>query len=170
MDCEEIQARLNAYVDGELSPERRREVDQHLGACQGCRARIESLLQLGIALHDLQVPPVPEGFAARLGKVAERRAFRESQRKSGRRLRSGPVQWFAALSVPMRAAACGAVLLAFLLGSVLGGEVFVSSGREIPPPGTQSTFGLEWFGPTQPGSVGWAYLSFTSDSRAGGTR
>ncbi|MCR4427864.1 MAG: PEGA domain-containing protein [Caldiserica bacterium] len=34
---------INAYLDGELSPEKERRVSEHLSSCQKCRERVESL-------------------------------------------------------------------------------------------------------------------------------
>ncbi|MFP2908626.1 anti-sigma factor family protein, partial [Pyxidicoccus sp. 3LFB2] len=39
---------LTAYVDGELPPARRVEVEAHLGACAGCRA-MHALLGTAVA-------------------------------------------------------------------------------------------------------------------------
>lgn len=34
--CREVQARLSDYLDGELGPAGRRQVDEHLAACDVC--------------------------------------------------------------------------------------------------------------------------------------
>jgi anti-sigma factor RsiW len=41
-NCEEIEASLAAYVEGQCAPAERAGVDAHLGACPPCRARVAS--------------------------------------------------------------------------------------------------------------------------------
>jgi tetratricopeptide (TPR) repeat protein len=38
--------RLSEYLDGDLSDEERRQVSEHLAACEGCRATLEELRQI----------------------------------------------------------------------------------------------------------------------------
>jgi anti-sigma factor RsiW len=42
-DCKELFARLSAYLDGELSPENRSELEEHICGCPPCIEFIESL-------------------------------------------------------------------------------------------------------------------------------
>ncbi len=42
-DCEELFARLSAYLDGELSSEARTEIEEHLCGCPPCIEFVESL-------------------------------------------------------------------------------------------------------------------------------
>lgn len=55
---------LGAYLDGELSPARRRQVANHLESCPQCQAELEALSQLSSML---KADPLPEtlGPAAR---------------------------------------------------------------------------------------------------------
>jgi anti-sigma factor RsiW len=39
--CIELTDMLSAYLDGEVSPEQRRRIDEHLKGCAGCRAAVE---------------------------------------------------------------------------------------------------------------------------------
>jgi len=41
--CKEVFARLSAYIDGELTPEDRRELEEHLCGCAPCVAFLDSL-------------------------------------------------------------------------------------------------------------------------------
>lgn len=43
---------LNAYYDGELKGGRLRQVEDHLAACEACRAELESLRELSVWLHE----------------------------------------------------------------------------------------------------------------------
>jgi predicted anti-sigma-YlaC factor YlaD len=49
---EHIQEWLNAYLDGELSGARLRQVESHLADCGICRAELDELQQLSALLHD----------------------------------------------------------------------------------------------------------------------
>jgi hypothetical protein len=57
----------------------------------------------------------------------------------------------------MRVTACAMVLLACLLGVFMSKEL--SGNRQVLPAEEVSLDGFEWFDPTPPGSLGYAYLS-----------
>jgi anti-sigma factor RsiW len=42
-NCREVFARLSAYIDGELTPENRRELEEHLCGCAPCVEFVDSL-------------------------------------------------------------------------------------------------------------------------------
>ena len=63
MDHETIQDLLSSYLDGDLSPDERQQVDAHLAECEACREEL-ALLELTLAaLHDLPELEAPAGFA-----------------------------------------------------------------------------------------------------------
>ncbi len=72
MDHEAIQELLSSYVDGDLSPEQRRLVEEHLERCAACREDLHLLRETLDALHDLPDLRAPAGFTeavlARLGE------------------------------------------------------------------------------------------------------
>jgi anti-sigma factor RsiW len=61
MSCQEAQALLNAYVDGELDLVRSLEIEKHLEGCPACARTVENHQTLGNALragsHYYQAPP-----------------------------------------------------------------------------------------------------------------
>lgn len=63
MNHEAVQERLSSYLDGDLSPEERAEVQAHLDGCDECREELELLKVTLDALHDLPVLAAPDGFA-----------------------------------------------------------------------------------------------------------
>lgn len=71
MDCERTRELLNAYLDGELPPDRRADVDAHLCDCAACAAALGELEGLNRAIATLAGAAVPEGFAARVREAAE---------------------------------------------------------------------------------------------------
>ena len=60
MICQDLQARLSAFVDGELTPDERREVLMHLDGCAACRLIARDLERLRAAARELGPiePPV----------------------------------------------------------------------------------------------------------------
>ena len=51
MRCLDVQMELQAYADGELSPERAALLEQHLTGCDGCRAELARLQVVVAALE-----------------------------------------------------------------------------------------------------------------------
>ena len=60
---EEFEALLDAFVDGELSPEELRAVQDHLNTCPDCRAYVDDALAIRAAFPTVEETQVPEGFA-----------------------------------------------------------------------------------------------------------
>jgi anti-sigma factor (TIGR02949 family) len=46
MNCEESDRFLDAYLDGELEPDKRAELDQHLAGCPECKQKLDRSRQL----------------------------------------------------------------------------------------------------------------------------
>ncbi len=65
MTCPEIQDRLSAYLDGELTPEARLQVAEHIQTCAACQAELTLLERLEEALGALKAP-VPLDLAERV--------------------------------------------------------------------------------------------------------
>ena len=61
--CAATAAALGAYVDGGLTPSATARIDQHLAACDSCRARATELEDVGRSLRTV-APPIPAGLAA----------------------------------------------------------------------------------------------------------
>lgn len=68
LTCSQVLAELSAYLDGDLDPTRRGQVETHVAACQACAtfgagiARLLAEVRLRMASPD----PVPDDIAARL--------------------------------------------------------------------------------------------------------
>jgi anti-sigma factor RsiW len=78
MGCESWAKKLDAYLDGELSPDDARALDEHLRECAACAARSFSELQLKRAVQTAGRRYVPDPvFRARIEKrVSARRTSR----------------------------------------------------------------------------------------------
>ena len=61
--CEEYAALLNAYFDGECTPEETERVRAHLAECPGCRAYLAELAAIRDAFPTLEDTEVPDGLA-----------------------------------------------------------------------------------------------------------
>lgn len=66
MNCEHMEKRLIAYLDGRASPNERGEVAAHLAACGSCRTRAEEFRALSGVLDELPAVEVSPAFDARL--------------------------------------------------------------------------------------------------------
>jgi anti-sigma factor RsiW len=61
--------RLTRYHDGELSAERRRELDAHLAGCARCAAELRKLRGLSGLLSEAHAPAAPKGMTERLHRA-----------------------------------------------------------------------------------------------------
>jgi len=62
MRCFEVQAELESYVDGELSPERTALLEGHLAGCEGCRVELARLEAVVAALETWPLVAEPAQF------------------------------------------------------------------------------------------------------------
>lgn len=51
MNCQELETLLHPYLDGELAPDQRADVERHLGDCADCRAHLKDFQALHAALQ-----------------------------------------------------------------------------------------------------------------------
>lgn len=159
MRCRGVISRLNAYADGELTKKSRRTVKDHLDVCEACRKRLEDTCGLEVVLNDtLHVPPVPDAFAAGVLQAARKRSTPVTvpQRTSPSMILN-LFRWIAQFSAPMRIAACVTVLLAVVVGWSLDGGWLAREGMRGEP--AENLYGLEWFAPAPPGSIGSIYIA-----------
>lgn len=110
MRCDDVRELRIDRLRGRLSPDRARELDDHLAECPACRAELEEEKRLDHVLDRLPGLPVPEGFALRV-----------LSRTVGRIWRMRLVRW---------GAAAAAVLLVAILASTAG-DGLSSEEREI---------------------------------------
>lgn len=76
MTCTELDARLDAYLDGDLSPAEHTAVEEHLAACRGCGALHADLVALRERARATprEIPPPPAVWAS-----VERLAIHDSR-------------------------------------------------------------------------------------------
>jgi len=158
MRCSKVISCLNAYTDSELPGKKHHAVKEHIAGCEACRRRLEDIHGLEGLLDDaLHVPPVPDGFAARIMAEARRRQSAGIPERHSPSPVWNPLQWIAVLSAPMRLAACATVLLAVIVGWSIGGGQPTKGAMGSGP--EKNLYGIEWFDPAPPGSIGSIYIT-----------
>ena len=66
MRCLDVQLELEAYVDGELSPEQAALLEQHVADCDGCRAELARLQAVTAALETWPLVAEPAQLTVRV--------------------------------------------------------------------------------------------------------
>jgi len=108
MNCQDVQSRLVAMLDGELGSDRA-EAEAHLASCPACRERLESLRRTLGLIQDLPATAPSAGFEARFLERLDRE-------KAGSWRRWLQVwRWPRPALVGAGAVAAGLVLVALLL-------------------------------------------------------
>jgi len=101
--CQNIDTLAMAFLDDELAPEERREVELHLFECQSCRRHVDGeRAELGMIRSALVAPPAPDMLKARIARaldVEDREAVRVSRRRVGAWLLPGSAMAAAAAAI-----------------------------------------------------------------------
>ena len=66
VQCEEVWREVSDYVDGELGPELRAAIDEHLHGCKRCTAVLDGTRNVVSLYSDERMFEVPLGFSSRL--------------------------------------------------------------------------------------------------------
>jgi hypothetical protein len=112
------EAELSAHLDGRLSPDRSRWLEEHLRSCDPCRRKLADLRALAEALREMPEAPVPRSFALTPEQVRGVRQVR-------------PYAPAGRLYPVFRNAAAAALLLLF---ASVGADVFLQSHGERSEP------------------------------------
>ncbi len=158
MKCRHVQKKLSAFQDGELKPQERVKVGDHLERCSACRGRYTEMEKVWQALGGFQeISPEP-GFYGELAKK-----INESNET---RLPSGFL-WISQLfSSPWAASTLlvAGILLGTFLGSILvKSELFPFQPNQAPQSQAAiEAFSLKAFDPIPPGTLGDKYMRMAS--------
>ena len=68
IDCYQVRRELSDYLEGDLTPQLRVRIEQHLQACDHCSTVYDGLRNIVRLLGDEEVIELPEGFSQRLYK------------------------------------------------------------------------------------------------------
>lgn len=131
--CPDVEARLDAFVDSELSPSEQIDVARHLAGCPGCNATVDRLLLVRDGLVALAESAVNSmSFATLWPAVAERAEVhdrREWWRRGGNPVSAVPL-WAAGMAM---AAAALLVLRAVQPGLESGATARLADARRARP-------------------------------------
>ncbi len=75
MKCETVCEHLSAYLDGELSPELRTVVEDHLADCPACARQCEELRQTAALLGTLPRVNAPADLLAEINEYMARQSL-----------------------------------------------------------------------------------------------
>jgi predicted anti-sigma-YlaC factor YlaD len=79
IDCKHVWEHISAYIENDVDPVLRAEIDRHLETCEICSAVLDSTRNVVILVADDRVFEVPAGFGERL----HARIDRELEESSG---------------------------------------------------------------------------------------
>lgn len=116
---------LSAYRDGELTPDQKWRVDEHLEDCAVCMATLRQYRDLAQRIRSLPVQPVPRTLGA---EVRQRIAEREAERQ-----RVHPLAGLIRAATPAVAAAAVAVAVMIMVRPGAGGLPRETSIAVAPP-------------------------------------
>jgi len=66
IDCQRVRSELSNYLEGDLTPELRLKIENHLVGCRHCAAVHDGMRNIVQLLGDDKLLEVPEGFGKRL--------------------------------------------------------------------------------------------------------
>ena len=66
VDCKHVWNALSEYIDGDIDPTVRKEIELHLEFCEICSAVLDSTRNILILTADERVFELPGGFSTRL--------------------------------------------------------------------------------------------------------
>ena len=164
MHCAAVRKHLSRYVDSEVPPGLRAEIEEHLVGCANCRQAVAKLEGLAGMLRSSVVPEVPEGFAARVMRKAQADATEGAR---GWWFDWKAFGWWWESSAAMRAAAIGVVVVGLTAGAVMGGGFGRGGSLSVAQrpargagPVAQT---MDFIGGIPAGSVEQAYLTWVTE-------
>ena len=110
MDCQQLQQRLDEYLDGKLELTEQADLHVHLDGCKACRQQLQFAKQVQSGLKAVDVPAIRPGFAQ---QAVQQAAGQVKQRPH----RRGFVAGFSSALV------AGFALLLVVVGLLPGGDV-----------------------------------------------
>jgi anti-sigma factor RsiW len=69
--CREVWREISNYLEDDLSPEMRKDLEEHLANCRHCTALVDSTRNVLLLIADERAFSLPAGFSARLRKRLE---------------------------------------------------------------------------------------------------
>lgn len=66
IDCKHVWEHISDYIDGDVEPLLRAEIDRHLEHCEICSAVLDSTRNVVVLMADQRVFEIPRGYSERL--------------------------------------------------------------------------------------------------------
>lgn len=89
MTCRNVEVKLSAFVDAELSGREMIAIREHLSGCESCQIELEALSTVRRMIQDsVETPPLPEGMEERLMAALDAQD-RQARRPSPRLVLAG---------------------------------------------------------------------------------
>ncbi len=66
IDCNHVWEHISAYIDGEIDPQLRADIDRHMEHCDICSAVMDSTRNVVVLIGDGRVFEIPAGYSERL--------------------------------------------------------------------------------------------------------
>ena len=66
VNCHEVWREISNYIDDELDPSLRAEIEAHLAQCRHCAALLDSTRNIIVLIADERTFQLPAGFSERL--------------------------------------------------------------------------------------------------------
>jgi len=79
VDCKHVWEHISAYIENDVDPALRSEIDRHLETCEICSAVLDSTRNVVILMADSRVFELPAGFSKRLHEQIERELKRPTR-------------------------------------------------------------------------------------------
>jgi anti-sigma factor RsiW len=128
MGHDEINRRLDAYMDGEVGAEERETIERHLSVCAICAAALSELRRVSGLFVNMKAAVMDEGMMRRLHEAVEMASVRRR------------VEWLAGALTAM--AACVAVVVGLNLMRQSNNQVAVAPSAAIAPAETVALDGV----------------------------
>jgi anti-sigma factor RsiW len=154
MKCSEVQERLSAFQDGELKPQERERISEHLESCPACRERHAGMEKVWQALEDFkEIPPEPGFYGQLVKKINE---SNETPSRTG-------FHWgFQLISSPWAASTLliAGILIGTFLGNILvKNDLFpFQQNQAAHSQAAIEIFSLKAFDPIPPGTLADKYI------------
>jgi hypothetical protein len=66
IDCKHVWEHISAYIENDVDPQLRAEIDRHLETCEICSAVLDSTRNVVILMADDRTFELPAGYSERL--------------------------------------------------------------------------------------------------------
>lgn len=159
MRCREVQNKLEPLAAQELTTKERVQIEAHLETCAACRGALAKVRRLEDMLLAAPIPPVPEGFAARV--IAQARAQQAGARRPKPASRFAQPAW---KRIRVSVGSAAALAAGLMLGVAMGFQTWQTGrlGAVNPSGDLLAASGLESLAKPGGESLAETYLGLTT--------